>query len=92
MRSKLREIRNLVRKGNVYLRVNTTYIKPESFLFFEEEGENTAEIYGFMFYPTGIDFKGEFFIPVDSLNAKILEVIEKQEFYRELEKVIEKNY
>jgi hypothetical protein len=92
MRSKLKEIRNLVCNGNVYLRINTVYIKPEDFLFFEEENEDTAEIYGFMFSHCGVTPNCEVFVPVNSLQAKLLEVIEKQEFYRELEKVIEKNY
>jgi hypothetical protein len=92
MRSKLKEIRNLVRKDNVYLKINTLYIKPDDFLFFEEEGEDTAEIYGFTFSPCGITLEDEVFVPVDSTYAEWLEVIEKPEFYKELEKVIEKNY
>jgi hypothetical protein len=92
MRSKLKEIRNLVRKGNVYLKINTLYIKPRHFIFFEEEGEDTAEIYGLTVSPCGIMLEDEVFVPVDDISAKWLEVISKEEFYRKLEKVIERSY
>jgi hypothetical protein len=92
MKSKLREIKYLVKKGNTYLKINTLYIKPKDFIFFDEEGEDTAEIYGLSFSPWDITLESEIFIPVDSINAKLLEVVDKEEFYRELEKVIEKNY
>jgi hypothetical protein len=92
MKSKLREIKHLVDKGNTYLKINTLYIKPKDFIFFDEEGEDTAEIYGFSFSPWDITLESEEFIPVDSIEAKLLEVVDKEEFYRELEKVIEKKY